>query len=75
MDGDLVGQGEFLAEAADRGGEAEKGAAKLTEFIDQWPQDVNVPEARYLLARTLRQLGRAAGSSTGPLAPRDTTGY
>jgi len=36
-----------------------EGAAKLGEFIDQWPQDVNVPEARYLLARTLRQLGRA----------------
>jgi len=41
------------------GGEAEKGAAKLAEFIDQWPQDANVPEARYLLARTLRDLGRS----------------
>lgn len=41
------------------GGEAEKGAAKLSQYLDQWPDDVNVPEARYLLARTLRQLGRA----------------
>ncbi len=41
------------------GGEAEKGAAKLSQYLDQWPEDVNVPEARYLLARTLRQLGRA----------------
>ena len=41
------------------GGEAEKGAAKLSEFIDQWPQDGNVPEARFLHARTLRQLGRS----------------
>lgn len=40
------------------GGEAEKGAAKLSQYIDQWPDDVNVPEARYLLARTLRELGR-----------------
>jgi len=42
-----------------KGGEAEKAASIFTQFIDQWPQDVNVPEARYLLALTLRQLGRA----------------
>jgi len=41
------------------GGETEKGAAKLSQYIDQWPDDANVPEARYLLALTLRQLGRA----------------
>ncbi len=41
------------------GGEFEKGAAKLSQYLDQWLDDVNVPEARYLLARTLRQLGRA----------------
>ncbi|HWA25511.1 MAG TPA: tetratricopeptide repeat protein [Lacunisphaera sp.] len=40
------------------GGESEKAAAKLAQYIDQWPNDVNVPEARYLLARTLRELGR-----------------
>lgn len=40
------------------GGETEKAAAKFAQFIDQWPQDQNVPEARYLLALTLRQLGR-----------------
>jgi TolA-binding protein len=42
-----------------KGGEAEKAASIFTQFIDQWPQDINVPEARYLLALTLRQLGRA----------------
>lgn len=41
------------------GGETEKGAAKLQQYLDQWPADGNVAEARYLLARTLRQLGRA----------------
>lgn len=41
------------------GGESEKAAAKLSQYIDQWPQDGNVPEARYLLARTLRELGRS----------------
>ncbi len=40
------------------GGEAEKAATKFKQFIDQWPQDENVPEARYLLALSLRQLGR-----------------
>jgi TolA-binding protein len=28
----------------------------LHSFLDQWPQDEHVPEARYLLATTLRQL-------------------
>ncbi len=50
------------------GGETEKGAAKLSQYLDQWPQDVNVPEARYLLARTLRQLGRAEEALTITLA-------
>ena len=47
-----------------KGGEAEKAAAIFTQFIEQWPQDVNVPEARYLLALTLRQLGRAEEALT-----------
>ncbi|MES1167623.1 MAG: tetratricopeptide repeat protein, partial [Oleiharenicola lentus] len=47
-----------------KGGEAEKAAAIFTQFIDQWPQDTNVPEARYLLALTLRQLGRAEEALT-----------
>jgi TolA-binding protein len=45
-------------------GEADKAAAKFTQFIDQWPQDANVPEARYLLALTLRQLGRTEDALT-----------
>lgn len=47
-----------------KGGEAEKAASIFTQFIDQWPQDINVPEARYLLALTLRQLGRAEEALT-----------
>jgi TolA-binding protein len=42
-----------------KGGEAEKAAGMFSQFIDQWPKDTNVPEARYLLALTLRQLGRS----------------
>lgn len=35
------------------------GAVKtVTSFLEQWPQDENVPEARYLLALSLRALGR-----------------
>ena len=51
-----------------KGGETEKAAAIFTQFIDQWPQDVNVPEARYLLALTLRQLGRTEEALTITLA-------
>ncbi len=41
-----------------KAGETEKAAAKFTQYLEQWPQDENVPEARYQLALTLRQLGR-----------------
>jgi tetratricopeptide (TPR) repeat protein len=40
-------------------GELEPAVTKLTQFLDQWPADANVPEARFLLALTLRKLGRA----------------
>jgi len=30
----------------------------LTSYLEQWPQDENVPEARYLLSLSLRALGR-----------------
>ena len=43
---------------------ADKAAAIFAQFIDQWPQDTNVPEARYLLALTLRQLGRTEEALT-----------
>lgn len=39
-------------------GSLEGAAATLREYIDQWPQDEHVPEARYLLAMTLRSLNR-----------------
>jgi TolA-binding protein len=39
-------------------GDPEAAVATLRTFLDQWPQDVNAPEARYLLATTLRQLNR-----------------
>lgn len=39
-------------------GNAEGAASALRAFIDQWPDDENVPEARYLLAVALRELNR-----------------
>lgn len=39
-------------------GDLEAAATKLNQFLDQWPADPHVPEARYLLALTLRKLGR-----------------
>lgn len=39
-------------------GELETAASTLRAFIDQAPADENVPEARHLLAVTLRELGR-----------------
>jgi tetratricopeptide (TPR) repeat protein len=34
------------------------GVKALTSFLENWPADENAPEARYLLAVTLRKLGR-----------------
>ncbi len=39
-------------------GNTEGAATALRAFIDQWPDDENVPEARYLLAISLRELNR-----------------
>ncbi|WP_414663069.1 tetratricopeptide repeat protein [Horticoccus sp. 23ND18S-11] len=39
-------------------GEHEKSIGMLRNFLEQWPQDENVPEARYLLATTLMDLKR-----------------
>ncbi|MFT3783363.1 MAG: tetratricopeptide repeat protein [Nibricoccus sp.] len=39
-------------------GEHEKAVAGFRSYLDQNPQDENVPEARYLLAVSLRVLGR-----------------
>ncbi|HEX2861166.1 MAG TPA: tetratricopeptide repeat protein, partial [Lacunisphaera sp.] len=39
-------------------GELEQATGKLTQYLEQWPADTNAAEARYLLALTLRKLGR-----------------
>ena len=40
-------------------GDLEGSVTTMRSYLEQWPQDENVPEARYLLATTLRQLNRA----------------
>ncbi|HMD61694.1 MAG TPA: tetratricopeptide repeat protein [Opitutaceae bacterium] len=39
-------------------GDFEAGARSLRAYLETWPDDENVPEARYLLASTLRKLKR-----------------
>lgn len=39
-------------------GDNEGAVATLRAYLSQWPEDENVPEARYLLAVTLRTLNR-----------------
>jgi TolA-binding protein len=39
-------------------GENEAATAKLNQYLEQWPNDGHTPEAQYLLALTLRKLGR-----------------
>jgi len=39
-------------------GDNEGAVNMLNSFLEQWPDDENVPEARYLLATTLHTLGR-----------------
>jgi TolA-binding protein len=49
----------FMAGCAqERAGELADAAVTLREFLDQWPADENVPEARYVLATTLDELKR-----------------
>lgn len=40
------------------GKEFEPAVVTLHSYLEQWPQDENVPEARYLLSLSLRTLGR-----------------
>ncbi len=42
----------------------EPAVTNLRAFLDQWPKDENVPEARYLLAISLRELGRSQEAFT-----------
>jgi tetratricopeptide (TPR) repeat protein len=46
------------ADSLRRLGNLDDAVTKLRAFIEQWPDDENVPEARYLLAVTLRDLKR-----------------
>jgi len=39
-------------------GDSEAAVTALRAYLEQWPDDENVPEARFLLATTLRKLGR-----------------
>lgn len=46
------------ADALRRQGNLEGAVTALRAFIEQWPEDENIPEARYLLAIALRDLKR-----------------
>jgi len=48
-------------------GEKENAVNTLHDFLQQWPEDENVPEARHLLATTLRQLNRTEEAMTATL--------
>ncbi len=48
-------------------GEKESAVNTLNEYLQQWPGDENVPEARHLLATTLRQLKRSEEAMTATL--------
>src|SRR6185312_14327724 len=49
----------FMAGCAEqRAGELEAAATTLHDYLEQWPSDENVPEARYVLATTLDELNR-----------------
>jgi tetratricopeptide (TPR) repeat protein len=46
------------AYALELAGDREGAVTMLRSYLEQWPKDENGPEARYLLATTLRQLNR-----------------
>ncbi len=48
------------AASLDLAGSHEVALTTLHAYLEQWPDDENVPEARYLLATTLRRLNRPA---------------
>ncbi len=49
-------------------GDMEASIASLRDYLDQWPDDENVPEARYLLATSYRQLKRPQEAFAATLA-------
>ena len=54
--------------AEQRAGELEEAVATLRAYLDQWPADENVPEARYVLASALDQLKRPQEAQAVTLA-------
>jgi len=48
-------------------GDLEGAAGSLRSYLEQWPDDENVPEARFLLATTLRKLNRPQESLAATL--------
>jgi tetratricopeptide (TPR) repeat protein len=56
------------ADALYRGNDFDGAVKTLTSYLDQWPQDENVPEARYLLSLSLRSLGRKQEALDATLA-------
>ncbi len=50
------------------GGDIDGAVRTLHDYLEQWPQDENVPEARYLLATSLRQLNRTDEALAATLA-------
>ena len=49
-------------------GEKENAVKTLNDYLQQWTTDENVPEARHLLATTLRQLNRGEEAMIATLA-------
>jgi tetratricopeptide (TPR) repeat protein len=47
-----------MAKAMKLQGDLEGTVTTLRAYIEQWPDDENIPEARYMLATTLRELKR-----------------
>ena len=48
-------------------GDCEGAVTTLRSYLEQWPDDENVPEARHLLALSLRQLNRPQEAFTATL--------
>ena len=51
-----------------RGKDFEGAVKTINSYLDQWPQDENVPEARYLLSVSLRSLGQKQEALDATLA-------
>jgi len=56
------------ADALFQGKDYDGTVKTVTSYLEQWPQDENVPEARYLLSLSLRALGRKQEALDATLA-------